>query len=191
MDSTSKKNFGGELKESIENALKSTLSIGGYIVLFAVLIDIVSYNKFLDSTLMYLVKDSQIKDIIKFFLLGMIELTKGCQLISTLSISLYAKSLIISFLAAFSGLSIISQVYSFTYRFPELSMKIYIKRKAVQGVISSLVTALLLIPFEKLSVSTFSSMNLVFSHNWIYVLLFIVLIIPMFVYSFKKLFHVS
>ena len=191
VNSTSRKNFGGELKESIENALKSTLSIGGYIVFFAVLIDIVSYNKFLDSTLMYLVKNSETKNTIKYFFLGMIELTKGCKLISTLDISLYSKSLMISFLAAFSGLSIISQVYSFTYKYPELSMKVYIKRKAVQGIISSLVTALMLIPFEKLAVSTFNGMNSVFSYTWVYMLIFILFIIPILFSVMKRLFHVS
>ena len=83
-------------------------------------------------------------------MLGIIELTKGCQLISTLNISITVKAVLISFLSGFSGLSIISQVYSFTYRFPEFSIKTYIKRKAVQGVFSSLITAVLVIPLARL-----------------------------------------
>jgi sporulation integral membrane protein YlbJ len=189
--SPSKRNLGSELKESIDNAIKTTLSIGGYIVLFAVIIDILSYNKYLDITLLHITKDTMIKDVIKFTLLGMIELTKGCQLISTLNISLYYKGLLISFLSCFSGLSIISQVYSFTYKFPVLSMKKYIKRKAVQGVISSIVTALLLIPFGKLSVSTFAGVNPTPNFNWVYIALIILLIIPICIHSLKKLFHVS
>lgn len=188
---TSKRNFGGELKESIENALKTTLSIGGYIVFFAVLIDIISYNKYFDILLQGMIKNRLLRDTIKFTILGMIELTKGCQLISTLSISLYFKGMIISFLAAFSGLSIISQVYSFTYKFPELSMKIYIKRKAVQGIVSSLVTALLFIPYNKLSIGAFSTLGQSFTPNWLYIFILTILFIPFCVQGLKRLLHVS
>ncbi|WP_139904528.1 sporulation integral membrane protein YlbJ [Clostridium thermarum] len=187
----SKRNFGSELKESINNALKTVISVGGYVVLFAVLIDILSYNKYFDLALLYITKNTNTKDILKSALLGIIELTKGCQLISTLNISLYYKSIIISFLSCFSGLSIISQVYSFTYKFPELSMKKYIKRKAVQGLISSIVTALLLLPFEKISTSTFTAINVNSSFNWVYIILFVLLLIPLCIHSLKKLFHIS
>lgn len=184
-------NFGSKLKYSIENALKTVLSIGGYIIFFAVLLDIISYNKYFDIGLSYLISDGLLKNIVKYFILGIIELTKGCQLISTLNISITIKALLISFLSAFSGLSIISQVYSFTYKFPDFSMKTYIKRKAVQGLFSSLVTALLMIPFSKISENTFSGNIAHLSFNEVYVILLLLLIVPLCIHSIKKLLHIS
>ena len=132
-----------------------------------------------------------LKDIVKYFILGIIELTKGCQLISTLNISITWKAVLISFLSAFSGLSIISQVYSFTYKFPEFSIKTYIKRKAVQGAFSSLVTAVLMIPFSKLSQNTFSGSFTGLYFDEAYIFMIILLILPICIQSIKKLLHVS
>lgn len=184
-------NFGSKLKNSIENALRTALSIGGYIIFFAVLLDIISYNKYFDLILSNLIHDSLLKDIVKYFILGIIELTKGCQLISTLNISITWKAVLISFLSAFSGLSIISQVYSFTYKFPEFSIKTYIKRKAVQGAFSSLVTAVLMIPFSKLSQNTFSGSFTGLYFDEAYIFMIILLILPICMQSIKKLLHVS
>lgn len=184
-------NLGSKLKSSIENALKTVISIGGYIIFFAVLLDIISYNKYFDLLLANLINDSSIKNIVKFFILGIIELTKGCQLISTLNISIYLKSILISFLSAFSGLSIISQVYSFTSKYPEFSIKTYIKRKAVQGIFSSLVTAILLIPFNNLTKNVFSENIAKSTFNVVYMVLILLLILPICIHSIKKLLHVS
>ncbi|HCW05023.1 MAG TPA: sporulation integral membrane protein YlbJ [Clostridium sp.] len=184
-------NFGGKLKNSIENALRTAISIGGYIIFFAVLLDIISYNKYFDLVLSYISHDTLLKDIVKFFMLGIIELTKGCQLISTLNISITVKAVLISFLSGFSGLSIISQVYSFTYRFPEFSIKTYIKRKAVQGVFSSLITAVLMIPFSKVATNTFSGNITGPSFSEIYIVFILLLILPICINSIKKLLHIS
>jgi len=184
-------NLGSKLKNSIENALKTVLSIGAYIIFFAVLLDIISYNKYFDLILSSLIPNTLLKDLVKYFMLGIIELTKGCQLISTLNISITLKAILISFLSAFSGLSITSQVYSFTYKFPEFSIKTYIKRKAVQGLFSSLTTAVLMIPFNKFSQNTFSGNLTGVSSNVVYLVLIILLLLPLCIHGIKKLLHVS
>lgn len=186
----SEKNIGRALKESIDNALKSALSIGGYITFFAVIIDIINYNKYLEYFLYYLTGSTALKNVLKSLLLGLIEITKGSQLISILNISVYIKSIMISFLLGFSGLSIISQVYSFTYRFPELSIKKYIKRKAIQGLFCSLTTALLLIPIDHLNTSTVFNQEYTFSMLPIILLLILVLFIPLVVAGIKNLLHI-
>lgn len=64
-------------------------------------------------------------------------MTNGCYLISTSSIDISKKLISISFLLAFSGFSIISQVYSFTYKHG-INIKRYIKIKFMQGLIASI-----------------------------------------------------
>jgi len=64
-------------------------------------------------------------NFIEGLLLGMLEMTNGCYLISLSNSNLNVKLSVLSFLIAFSGLSIISQVYSYTYKY-EISIKKYI-----------------------------------------------------------------
>ncbi|MPN59459.1 hypothetical protein SDC9_207180 [bioreactor metagenome] len=69
-------------------------------------------------------------------------MTNGSNLLSSLEFSNMYKLIIISFLITFSGLSIISQTYSITYKY-DFSLIKYIKRKLIQGIISSLITFIL------------------------------------------------
>lgn len=186
-----KANIGRTLKDSIENALASSLSIGGYIVFFTVIIDIMNYNRYLDYFLYAITGTHSLGTVLKALLLGLIEITKGSQLISILNISVYLKSILISFLLGFSGLSIISQVYSFTYKFPEISMGRYIKRKALQGVFCSTTTALLIIPFNYFSTTMTFSQEYNISYIPLALLLAVLLIIPLIFSGLKSLLHIS
>lgn len=140
---TPKKNIGIILKDSIENSIKTSISIGGFVILFSVIIGIIKSNIIFDiaingfSTLFNLNKN-----ITQGMALGVIEMTNGSFLISSADISLYAKTILISFILGFSGFSVISQVFSFTYKY-NLSMKKYIIRKALQGLICSIISAIL------------------------------------------------
>ncbi|MDP4090813.1 MAG: sporulation integral membrane protein YlbJ [Bacillota bacterium] len=185
------KNIGKTLKESIDNAIKSTLSIGGYIIFFSVIIDIINYNSYLEYIIYYITGSNTMKDFIKSLILGLIEITKGCQLISLLNVSVYLKCIVISFLLGFSGLSIISQVYSFTYRFPELSVKKYIKRKAVQGLFCSATTALLLVPLNYYSSSTVFNQGSSLTMLPLILMLGSILLIPLLLTLIKNLLHIS
>ncbi|OPJ61770.1 sporulation integral membrane protein YlbJ [Clostridium oryzae] len=138
-------NIGSAIKKSIENAIRSSISIGGYIIFFAVLIDIINYNFFLDFFIMKFSFNSHVYIVLKSLILGSIEFTKGCKMISLINMAIEYKCVLASFLMCFSGLSVISQVYSFMYVFPELSISKYIKRKFIQGLFASLCSAVLLI----------------------------------------------
>ncbi len=120
-------NLGNALKNSVENAINTSISIGGFVIIFSVI----------NAYIMRIAPGSS--GIIKTVLIGIIEMTNGCSLISGTEWSILLKLSVISFFLSFSGLSIISQVYSFTYKY-NVSMVRYMAVKAVQGAICALIT---------------------------------------------------
>lgn len=184
------KNIGIILKNSIEDSLKNSLNIGGFIIAFSLITGIIKDNVIFHIILnkVSLIIGSS-GNFIEGLLLGMLEITNGCYLISLSNSNLYVKLSVLSFLIAFSGLSIISQVYSYTYKYA-VSIKKYIARKFIQGIISSVLTMILYYVFLRtLSVFTFNNMNIYKSNN-LYFLLLIILFIPLLLKKITKLFHI-
>lgn len=155
-------NLGNVLKKSIDNALKTSVSIGGFIIFFSVLSSLIKNNIFFDIVFkkISIVLNLDL-NIFKNLLLGIIEMTNGCNLISLTNISLTHKIVFISFFLGFSGFSIISQAYSIIYKY-NFSIKLYINIKFLQGILCSFLSVL----FYKLNVLNLT--NLVFSHNTFY-----------------------
>lgn len=184
----SKTNIGLVLKESIDNSIKTTLSIGGFVVIFSVFNNIIKSNIIFDiATSKLCILFNLPKNLIQGSLLGLVEMTNGCFLISSSSTYEIYKFALLSFLISFSGLSIISQVYSFTYKF-NLPIKIYIIRKFMQGIISSIVSLILYKTiYCNISIQTFNNGNS--NNNFdITLLCFILLILPLIFYKIKHLF---
>jgi sporulation integral membrane protein YlbJ len=184
------KNIGITLKNSIEDAIKSSLNIGGFIVAFSVITGIIK-----DNVIFHIIlnKVSLITglpgDFIEGLLLGMLEMTNGCYLISLRNLNLYVKLPVLSFLIAFSGLSIISQVYSYTYKYA-LSIKKYIARKFIQGIISSILTLILYYVFLQTS-SVFAFNNIsIYKRDNLPLLILIILILPLLFKKITRLFHI-
>ncbi|MBW9170839.1 sporulation integral membrane protein YlbJ [Clostridium estertheticum] len=184
-------NIGIILKNSIEDAIKNTLSIGGFIVIFSVITGIIKDNVIFNiviNKLSLIIGASS--NFIEGILLGMLEMTNGCYLISSSHSNLYVKLPVLSFLIAFSGLSIISQVYSYTYKYT-VSIKKYITRKFFQGIISSILTIILYYIFLNISsIFTFNNMSL-YKNCDLYLIILIILIIPSLLITIIKLFHTS
>lgn len=136
-------NFGQALKDAVDNAINTTITIGGFIVLFSVIISIIKENTIVSiffynlESLLKLPKDS-----LYACFLGSIELTNGCSLISSSNLSIPFKLSIISFLCSFSGISIIAQVSSFIGKH-NISIFKYTFFKFLQGIISFIITLLL------------------------------------------------
>ena len=184
----SKINIGLVLKESVDNSVKTTLSIGGFVVIFSVFNNIVKSNIIFDIALSKLcILFNLPKSLIQGFLLGLVEMTNGCFLISSSSAHEIYKIALISFLISFSGLSIISQVYSFTYKF-KLPIRTYVIRKFSQGIIASIISLILYkIIYCNISIQTFNNGNN--NNNFdIAILCFSLLILPLIFYKIKHLF---
>ena len=133
-------NFGQALKNSIQNAITTTVSVGGFIILFSVIIGIIKNNQHISIIFQNLECWLNLpKDSLYALFLGSIEITNGCSIIAASELTLPIKLSIISFLCSFSGLSIIAQVSSFTSKHNTPLYK-YILLKFIQGVISFIIT---------------------------------------------------
>lgn len=185
--------FGEVLKSSIENAFITSFSIGGFIIFFSVLTAIIKNNILFDIVFekLHLLFYSQ-KEIFQSFFIGLLEMTNGCSLVSNLTINNVPKIIIISFLLGFSGLSIISQTYSITYK-TNLSFKKYVIKKFIQGIICSVITFILYTSdIFKTSMSTSTLENFMFSgFDLTAMLIFqiVVLVVPFIIFKTKNLFN--
>lgn len=136
------KTLGGILGESIKNAISTILMIGGFVVIFSIIISILNTSHILDIISKFIspiITNVGINsEFIKPILAGIIELTNGVKLISEASIVNYNLSIMLSaFLLGFGGISILLQVSSIVAK-TDLSMKKYIIGKILQGIIASI-----------------------------------------------------
>lgn len=137
-------NFGNAIKDSIQSATETCLTICGFVTIFSVI------NSILKSSTIFYTALNKISNIFAFSFnllqgtfLGIIEMTNGCNELSSVEINLKLKIVIISFLLAFSGISVIFQVYSFTYKY-NFSLKKYVFLKFIQGIASSCMSLILI-----------------------------------------------
>lgn len=184
-----KKNIGSIIKESLDQALTTSLSVGSFIVIFSVfnflIEDLEIFNLFFYKISNIL---NMPLDAIRGVFFGLIEITNGCNILSTSSISLPLKLSLVSFLCSFSGLCIIFQVYSFTYKIKDISMKRYISRKFLQGIVSFILTYVLS-SIITLDVSTIATSKV---YNFAFMIPLIALIVLTFLaYKIKNLLHIS
>lgn len=179
-------NFGVAMKNALEDATKTCLSIGSFVVIFSVIINIIKSSGIYHTALISLCSSGIINyNLLDGIFLGFIEITNGCNIVATSPLTLNIKILICSFLIGFSGLSITFQVYSFVYKY-KVSMKKYILLKVVQGIICTLITLLFLkLPFSLVNQETFFINNTMLSSKPRFlVLLIFIFSIPV---IFKKL----
>lgn len=143
----SQKNLGEIIKKSLENALFSSMNIGGFIIFFSLIISL------LNNYIFIFIPNKIIKSTIN----GLIEVTYGCKNISLLTLDINLKFLLTLFIVSFSGMSIISQIYSLIYRY-EFSIKKYISYKILHAFVSILI-GFILIKVNPFDNSVFNSMH--------------------------------
>lgn len=145
--------LGEILGTSIKNATSTILLIGGFVVLFSVIISILNQSHLLDNF-------SRIcspmfsafhipYEFCKPFFSGIVELTNGVSLVAGIPVKNLSTSIIFcAFLLGFGGFSVLLQVFSIISK-NGLSIKKYTYGKLLQGCLASLYTGLALqfIPF--------------------------------------------
>lgn len=134
----SKNNFGDILKFSLENALKTCAIVGGFIILFSLVKEILINNFYTQILLKEL-------PVLKSIIIGIFEITNGINLLIDTNISIQLKLSIISFLCSFSGSCIILQCYSFVYKNTEFKINKYIFYKLIQAIIAFVITFIICI----------------------------------------------
>lgn len=188
-------NFGNAVKNAVQNGINTTLSIGGFIIIFSVVISLVKNNPYIHIAFRQL--DNVLKlpsQTLYSIFLGSIEMTNGCSIISPLEISIPLKLGIISFLTSFSGLAVIAQVSSFVSD-TKINYSRYIFLKVIQGIVSFIITYGLCKVFPT---SIYTS-NLQMSHSsnlFVYIypaltILLLTLLLSIFNRTLKLFFHTA
>lgn len=144
-------NLGEILGESIKNSINLILTIGGFIVLFSVIISILNESgiltMFVDLGSYFNIPEN----ISKAVLSGILEVTNGLKISSSLQTKSLATNIILSsFLLGFGGISVMLQVYSVISK-QKLSIKPYIYGKFLQSIFSIIYICLLLQAFPFLT----------------------------------------
>ena len=141
-----------DLGEVLGNAIKTSivniLTIGGFVVLFSVIISIIETSGIIDIFSTFLKQFGISENFTKALFLGMIELTNGVNLSSKLFIENNLLSILLtSFLLGFGGTSILFQIYSIIAK-EGISIKPYVYGKFLHGLISIFITLILYILFH-------------------------------------------
>ncbi|MCX7747109.1 MAG: sporulation integral membrane protein YlbJ [Clostridia bacterium] len=142
------KNFGILLGNAVKNSITTILAIGGFIVLFSVIInlllDLGIIHGIAGGIAIFLSPLGIHKETVTALISGFFEITTGTSMASTgASVSLIQKLCTASMIIGWAGLSVHSQVLSIISK-TDISVKPYLVGKFLQGVISSCFTFLLL-----------------------------------------------
>lgn len=131
--------FGLMLSDAVKNSVITLLVIGGFIVLFSVVIKLLILSGFINmisSLLCGIFYSSSISpDTISPTISGLFEMTVGCKLLASLQVPLNERIIAISGLISWGGLSIHAQVASMIST-TDLKMSIFILSKALHSILS-------------------------------------------------------
>lgn len=134
-----KKTIGSLITKSVKESMDSILIIGGLVIFYSVLVEILFKIRFINNTIENLCKlFSMDIQLIKGIIAGFIEMTTGCKNIAEANIHILYKILAINFIIGWSGISVHSQALSFISN-TDLNGKLYIASKFVHGLLSSII----------------------------------------------------
>ncbi len=147
-DNISLSNLGGIIGNSISSSINTILLIGGFVVLFSVIISIMQASQLLQilsNSLQHIFNLLHIPSTFcTGFISGILELTNGLNIICNIpEKNLSINIMIASFLLGLGGISILLQVWS-TIAKTDLSIKPYILGKLLHACFSALYTFILL-----------------------------------------------
>ena len=141
-------NLGGIIGNSITNSINTILLIGGFVVLFSVILNIIKTSNLLNILCNFINPIFNLLNIptsfSSGFISGIIELTNGLNIICTLPEKKISINIILaSFLLGFGGISVLLQVWSVISK-TDLSIKPYIIGKILHACFSAFYTFLFL-----------------------------------------------
>ncbi|MED4532671.1 sporulation integral membrane protein YlbJ [Metabacillus fastidiosus] len=144
-----KKPIGKMLGEAVLSSVQTLLMIGGFIIIFSVfnrLLTVYQINEFFGIILAnFLHVFSLSTELSVPIISGIFEFTLGNQLVSETNAELLDKAIIASFLLAFGGLSVQSQVASILAE-TDISFKPFFIGRVLQGIYASILTFFLFNP---------------------------------------------
>lgn len=140
-------NLGEVLGKSITSSISTIVMIGGFVVLFSVILSILKNSNIIELLAHIIFPFFRLFGIQDFnfctsFISGFLELTNGVMSISTIPCKNISINIILtSFLLGFAGISILLQVYSIIAK-SDISIKPYIVGKLLHGLFAALYTFL-------------------------------------------------
>ena len=142
------KDLGAILSEAILESSKTIIMIGGFVVIFSVIISILKTSKILQILSYSIYPIFKVLHIDRIFAMptmaGIIELTNGISLVtSTATKTISINIILCAFLLGFGGISVLLQVLSIVSK-SDLSIKKYIYGKLLQGIIAAIYTYILI-----------------------------------------------
>lgn len=132
--------LGEILGNSILSSVKTILMIGGFVVIFSVIISILKHSGLLNifSTIF------RNSDFVPATITGLVELTNGLNSVTSIHVkSISSNILLSSFLLGFAGFSIMLQILSVISK-EKLSIKPYIIGKILQAILATMYTFVIL-----------------------------------------------
>lgn len=168
-----KSSFGSLLGEAIRNSIMTILTIGGFIILFSVIISILLETGFITKAAaflsLFLVKPGLNSEVLTSLISGFFEITTGTKMISSATnVDLIQRLVSTSTLIGWAGLSVHFQVLSII-RDTDINPVPYIIGKLIHGVIAGVYTFIgILITGSNIleTVPAFSQHNLSRVLNW-------------------------
>lgn len=140
-------NLGEVIGKSITNSISVILNIGGFIVLFSVIISILKHSNFMLILEPFIEFFHVSPELVESFILGIVEITNGIFAISSVPMKQLSINLVLTaFLLGSGGISIFFQVWSIVSK-TDLSIKPYILGKLLHGVFASVYTFLFILFF--------------------------------------------
>lgn len=165
-ENTTMPSFGNMLSEAVNKAMQTQLVIGGFIILFSVIINLLLHLNIIHgvASIFSLIGITNDPEVISGTLAGIFEITNSCSLLSQISASLNTLLPIISAVISFSGFSILMQSYTLLSN-TNIRFKSLLLPKIVHAVISYILcyVAILLFP---ISVTT-SNIDFTYSYSFV------------------------
>ncbi|QNO16367.1 sporulation integral membrane protein YlbJ [Alkalicella caledoniensis] len=138
--------IGQLMGDAVKNAINTMLTIGGFIIIFSVLIKILIKVGFIgliaSGLLKFLAPLGVTFDLIVAYISGIFEVDIGSQQAALADVSALSQLVAVSFIIAFSGISVIAQVASMVSD-TDLSIKPFICARVLHGVLAAIYTFLL------------------------------------------------
>ncbi len=140
-------NLGEVIGKSITSSIYTVLNIGGFIVIFSVIISILQHSNFV-VLLKPLCNFLHIpSNLLESFILGIVEITNGIFTISEIPLKQISINIVLTaFLLGCGGISILLQVWSIVSK-TDLSIKPYIIGKLLHGIFAAVYTFLFIVAF--------------------------------------------
>ena len=157
------KNLGTILSNSTKESINSILLIGGFVIFYSVLTEILYESKlfYLILKIFHEIIPFNIStNLLRGIASGIIEITVGCRTIAESNgIPLIQKLTSISFLIGWSGLSIHSQALNFISS-TDINQKLYIFSKFLHGIFSGLFCYIIYnLKYKDMAITSFSVEN--------------------------------